>query len=787
MKRILFSLLLLLPFLSSAQNAIYSRVKIHLGPGELSRLQSTGIDINQVNPKEKWVISEISNRDLDKVKKAGFDYEILIEDVQRFYLERNTLPENQVAPGSKQSAMSEDWPVPVNFSLGTCGGFHTVDAMLEQLDQMRALFPNLITVKQLVNDTLTTVEGRPVYYVKISDNPDIAESEPQVLYTGMHHAREPIGMQHLLYYMWYLLENYSTDSDIKDVVDNTEMYFIPIINVDGYQYNIDTYPAGGGMWRKNRRNSGGGNFGIDLNRNYGYMWGYDDEGSSPDPSAENYRGPSPFSEPETRILKYFCETHNFRITLNYHSYSNLLLYVWGWTPDPSPDELLQNTYASIMTAENNYIYGPGSTTIYPTNGGSDDWMYGEQTTKPKIFSYTPEVGNSGDGFWPVQSRIIPLCKENMHASFMAARLVGKYGKIYDASPLFIWQDNGYIRFDVKRLGLQDGDFTASVLPLGDGFASVGSPVILSGMQLLEKRTDSIAYQLAPLNHVGDTLRYLLVLDNGNYSISDTVMRIYGYPYPVFTDNLNNKNNWTGTWNLTGTSWFSPPTSMTDSPMGNYGSNANRSTTLINAIPLSQTLLTVLEFRARWALETDYDYVQLKISSNNGSSWTPLSGRYTNPGTGNQLYGQPLYDGQESEWVHEAISLNPWQDQNIKLRFTLDSDGNTELDGFYFDDVIISNLLDPTAINEPNPAQAWLGVPFPNPANDEVRMSYLIPDKALSPLLKVFDASFREVILMPLNTGQGWAEFSVSGWPSGVYFIRLEAPGLPVLVRKLVVY
>jgi murein tripeptide amidase MpaA len=97
-----------------------------------------------------------------------------------------------------------------------------------------------------------------------------------------------------MYYMWYLLENYGTDPEATYLVDNREMYFVPCFNPDGYEYNRQTDPNGGGMWRKNRRNNGG-SYGVDLNRNFGYMWGYDDLGSSPIPSSETYRGPSAFS------------------------------------------------------------------------------------------------------------------------------------------------------------------------------------------------------------------------------------------------------------------------------------------------------------------------------------------------------------------------------------------------------------------------------------------------------------------------------------------------------------
>ncbi|MBQ0741152.1 peptidase M14, partial [Aquimarina celericrescens] len=83
----------------------------------------------------------------------------------------------------------------------------------------------------------------------------------EMLFTSLHHAREPIALSQNLFYMWYLLENYNSNPEIKTLVDNTELYFIPIVNPDGYIYNQQTNPNGGGYWRKNRRNNGG-SYGI---------------------------------------------------------------------------------------------------------------------------------------------------------------------------------------------------------------------------------------------------------------------------------------------------------------------------------------------------------------------------------------------------------------------------------------------------------------------------------------------------------------------------------------------
>jgi hypothetical protein len=385
-KKAFIILLLFCSLLSYAQPEPWSRIRIYLDNKDFEELARTGVELTQLNRKEGWAQAELSSCEIRLLHEKGFRIDVLIPDMQKYYVDRNAIFRSNPENLKQQSTMSDEWPVPANFTLGSCGGFLTVDDMLDQLDLMRSLYPGLITAKHSICDSLTSIEGDSIYFVRISDNPDVSENEPQILYTGMHHAREPMGMQHLLYYMWYLLENYNTNEDIKAVVDNTEMYFIPVLNVDGYNYNIQTNPLGGGMWRKNRRNSGGGNFGIDLNRNYAYMWGYDDVGSSPDPASDLYRGTGPFSEPETRMIRNFCEAHEFRIALNYHSYSNLFLNPWGWTTMLTPDETLFSSYAAEITLENNYVTGPGSSTLYFTNGGSDDWMYGEQTTKPKILS-----------------------------------------------------------------------------------------------------------------------------------------------------------------------------------------------------------------------------------------------------------------------------------------------------------------------------------------------------------------------------------------------------------------
>ena len=406
-KNFLFTVFILIVSWASAQQ--YSKVKIFTDEHPLKEVAQLGIAVDHgIVKKGQYFITDLSEYEIQKLQTANIPFEILIDDVEKYYQERNKKASESDKQGAGNcSETGINYPTPSNFSLGSMGGFFTYAEILGHLDAMQQQYPNLITLKQPIG-SFQTHEGRPIYWLKISDNPTVDENEPEILFTALHHAREPASVSQMIMFMWYLLENYSSNTEIQQMVDNTEIYFIPCINPDGYIYNETTNPNGGGMWRKNRRNNNDGTYGVDLNRNYGYMWGLDNTGSSPNTNDDTYRGPAAFSEPETQAVKYFEENHNFGICVNYHTYGNLLIYPWGYAPSIyTPDSAIYVEYAQLMTRYNHYTYGTGDQTVgYVTNGDSDDWGYGEQTTKNKVLSMTPEAGDQNDGFWPAQNRII---------------------------------------------------------------------------------------------------------------------------------------------------------------------------------------------------------------------------------------------------------------------------------------------------------------------------------------------------------------------------------------------
>ncbi|TKJ40106.1 hypothetical protein CEE37_10240 [candidate division LCP-89 bacterium B3_LCP] len=317
-----------------------------------------------------------------QILAQGYAAEILIEDMEQFYADR---------------AATDDM-----------GGYHTWSEAIDEIYQIHLDHPDITTEPFSIGQT---IEGREMYVIKISDNPEIDEDEGEAFFNALIHAREPIGVELALGLVNHLTDQYGSDPYITDLVDNREIFVLPVFNVDGYVYNETTNPSGGGMWRKNRRDNGGGIYGVDLNRNFSFDWGYNNIGSSPSPGSATYRGTGPFSEPETENVRQFCNEHNFAINLNIHSYSNLMMYAWsGPHRGFTPEDALFAAISTTMIQWNGYPFGTGWQVLYEMNGEANDWMYGEQSEKPRILSWLFEVGSS---FWPAPSQIPGLVAENL--------------------------------------------------------------------------------------------------------------------------------------------------------------------------------------------------------------------------------------------------------------------------------------------------------------------------------------------------------------------------------------
>lgn len=262
--------------------------------------------------------------------------------------------------------------------------YRSYDQVLSALSQLETSRPDIAKTF----DIGTSWGGRIIRAVKISDHPAIEDpTEDDVLLTGVHHAREWISVEVPLRIAEYLVANYE-DAAIKPLVDNREIWIVPLVNPDGYQHShaVDR------LWRKNRRDLAFGFFGVDLNRNYAYQWGV--SGSSAFLGSPIYRGPNAFSEPETVAIRDLIESHNFISLISYHSYTQAILYPWGYTGDAAPDEPLLRSIAERMRDLIQGVHGedycvgqPQACIGYVASGDLTDWAYAEKG----ILSYTIEL------------------------------------------------------------------------------------------------------------------------------------------------------------------------------------------------------------------------------------------------------------------------------------------------------------------------------------------------------------------------------------------------------------
>ena len=238
-----------------------------------------------------------------------------------------------------------------------------------------------------------TVQGQDIVAVKVTKDARHQRdgSRPAVLYASAQHAREWITPEMNRRLLHYFLDNYASDPQIHRLVDQTELWFVPVANPDGYDF---TFTDGNRLWRKNLRDNDGdgvitGNDGVDLNRNFPTKWGYDNEGSSPSIANDTFRGTGPASEPETKAMDGLLRRIGFAFLVNYHSAAELLLYGVGWqVSTPTPDDLVYQALAGDDAHPAIPGYDPDiSAELYTTNGDTDEHAH----TAYHTLSFTPEM------------------------------------------------------------------------------------------------------------------------------------------------------------------------------------------------------------------------------------------------------------------------------------------------------------------------------------------------------------------------------------------------------------
>ena len=266
-------------------------------------------------------------------------------------------------------------------------------------DQMYAVARANPQIAELVK-VGTSVQGREILAVKLTQGArgETDGSRPAVLYSATQHAREWIATETSRRLMNYYVDRWrANDRSVRKLLQSTELWFMPVLNPDGYQYTFDTER----LWRKNLRdNNGDGQIsvgdGVDPNRNFPSHWGYDNEGSSPITSSDTYRGPSPASEPETKAMLGLFDRIGFEFMVNYHSNGQWLLYNDGWqTSTPTADDPIYYALSGNLDKPAIEGFHPGlsSDVLYVTNGEIDGYAQESDGT----LSWTPELSPGCDG------------------------------------------------------------------------------------------------------------------------------------------------------------------------------------------------------------------------------------------------------------------------------------------------------------------------------------------------------------------------------------------------------
>lgn len=299
-----------------------------------------------------------------------------------------------------------------------------------------------------------SVQGRPVYALRMRAGG--GEDRRGVLLVGGTHSRELMNPDAIVDLAVDLLVSYANGTDIvyggrtwpandvRIILETLDLWLLPCSNPDGRDYVMTVDD----LWRKNRRDNPATTCdGVDLNRNLDFLWGVTEGQTSCSPCSDVYCGPSAFSEPETRNVKYLLDTRRIDCFVDVHSYSELILYPWGHAPtqtvDPTqrftglpsgtcsgigqpgyqeymlPADLQrfqtvgQRIVDAIAAVRGRVYTNEPSIGLYPTTGTHSDYVYSRHIANPRLrktFGYTfetgPWTGNARDSFHPADPTLV---------------------------------------------------------------------------------------------------------------------------------------------------------------------------------------------------------------------------------------------------------------------------------------------------------------------------------------------------------------------------------------------
>lgn len=397
---------------------------------------------------------QVKRANLAGITKLGIAYEVLIPDLQA----HANASWNQVVAQERINLQNAD-----HNQRGASVHDDAWFSNYKQLADIIAYYNNIANMRPdlaSMADIGDSIQSNDIFALTITgpDAPGNAASDrPVILWHGATHAREWVSPMTVAYLASKFVDSYDTNPRVTDLLNTARIVIVPVTNPDGYLYTWSNER----FWRKNRRNNGNGTFGVDINRNWGYEWG--GQGASTNSSDDTYRGTGPFSEIETQTIRDLAQSYgdDFVAHIDYHSFSQLILWPFGYADGvqtPEPDRTFYDTLSTDLSNEilsfSGVFYNPiQSVDLYAASGASSDWFYGELGAKSLTFELRPADGGL-DGFDPPPSVILPTAQENFQAAL-----------------LFAERTTQQLTFSASNLGNIQSDTVAQVtLSVVDGIA-----------------------------------------------------------------------------------------------------------------------------------------------------------------------------------------------------------------------------------------------------------------------------------------------------------------------------
>jgi len=768
-------LIMVLP--AQADEPVRAKVKIPFPQDDLQKLVSEyNLDIERGGPD--FIFGYLTEQEISVLRNSRIEFEIIYADYRE----------------------ESNWVL----SLFDFGEYHTHDEVVFFLDSVATMRSNICRLDTLGYST----QNRMILGIRISDNPQIEEDEPEVRIMGAHHGDEKISVELPLYLIDYLTTKYGIDEYITGLVNSREIFIIPMVNPDGVTYNT----------RYNSR-------GQDINRDYLCPEGNDC------PAYADYQ--RSFSEPETRAIRDDALVNRYVLSLSLHSGATNINTVWNYddglhlngqyheTPDDALIMGLSRGYAQRNTTPGFYV--TNGCDWYSTHGDANDYSYGyfsdidwtielsEIKTPPQdqIEDYwddnrdamiyimdSADIGIRGvvvdsltgaplDAAIVVEEGGVPIFTDPIVGNYHRPLLPGVY-HIRAESPGYVSSEIGPI--EVTEGPAQIFDFqlapsTAATINISVADSLTGEP-LQATIRILSGNFDTLFFfdgtprTIALDSDIYDidvfARGYLPVYDHVFITeYSDRQYLLRKYSVDLFADDFEGgPGNWIfgGSRNYwdTGENGYMSDSCLQDCP-GNYYSNTNSYARADSIFDLSGFESAGFYFMEKHYFQPFYDFMFVDVSVDGGSHWTSLADTLTG-------YSNP-------RWINHFISLDDYCGagfENIALRFRVFSGSSVNYDGVYIDDFYFGGFSSSTRVDENiiKPEQITLFQNYPNPFNSSTIIRLAGVDAATSPTIEIYDILGRIVgHLMPEKqdaTVYLWRGLDDTGKPlaSGIYFYKV---------------